>query len=82
MRCIITGTDGHLDGIPEFFITYGASVNEKGEDNKTPLHYAPFNGDLNIVKFLVQKGDYLNTKDEDNKASLQYASEKKIFRHC
>ena len=49
-------------------------VNEKSNFGWTPLHYAPWNVHLEMVKLLISKGTNVNEKDTNGWSPLHWAS--------
>jgi ankyrin repeat protein len=60
----------------KLLISYGADINLKTKDGKTPLHEAiQYAGYLKTVEFLVQNGADVNAKDAEGKTPLKLAVE-------
>lgn len=57
-------------------IEQGANPNAKDGAKRSALHYAAFEGKLNIVKYLLQQKADINNGDIDNKTPLD-----QVFRH-
>ncbi|OII73367.1 ankyrin-repeat protein [Cryptosporidium ubiquitum] len=60
--------------ITETLIKYGADINDKDEDGKTPLHYASFRPNSDYIKWLIEKGADVNGKDKYGRTPLHVAS--------
>ncbi|XP_067907405.1 ankyrin repeat and SOCS box protein 4 [Heterodontus francisci] len=63
-------TDHHL--ICRMLIDYGASVNARDRDYKSPLHKAAWNCDHLLLQMLLESGARAGTMDVNGCASLQY----------
>ncbi|XP_072365156.1 ankyrin repeat and SOCS box protein 4 isoform X3 [Scyliorhinus torazame] len=63
-------TDHHL--ICRMLIDYGASVNARDQDYKTPLHKAAWNCDHLLLQMLLESGAQAGSMDVNGCASLQY----------
>ncbi|XP_078094066.1 ankyrin repeat and SOCS box protein 4 isoform X2 [Mustelus asterias] len=63
-------TDHHL--ICRMLIDYGASVNARDRDYKTPLHKAAWNCDHLLLQMLLEAGARAGSMDVNGCASLQY----------
>ncbi|GCC22992.1 ankyrin repeat and SOCS box protein 4 isoform X1 [Chiloscyllium punctatum] len=63
-------TDHHL--ICRMLIDYGASVNARDRDYKSPLHKAAWNCDHLLLKMLLESGAHIGSMDVNGCASLQY----------
>jgi len=60
----------------KYFVSQGANVNARDEDDYTPLHYAAALGSADMVKFLVSQGAIFNYVTEGKRgmdAPLHYA---------
>ncbi|MEX1232609.1 MAG: ankyrin repeat domain-containing protein [Planctomycetaceae bacterium] len=42
--------------VTEFLLTMGTDVNQRGEDDHTPVFIATGRGDVDMVRFLVERG--------------------------
>jgi ankyrin repeat protein len=58
-------------------VELGASINEKTERGRTPLHLASEKGYLNVIDRLIQLGASVNERDEDELSPLLVALEEK-----
>ncbi|XP_067860401.1 ankyrin repeat and SOCS box protein 4 isoform X2 [Heptranchias perlo] len=63
-------TDHHL--ICRMLIDYGASVNARDQDYKSPLHKAAWNCDHLLLQMLLESGAQAGTMDVNGCAPLQY----------
>jgi len=61
--------------VVEYLTDNGADVNAKDNNGFAPLHWASFNGHLEVVKHLVAKGADLNAKNSFDKTAFDLASE-------
>ena len=60
-----------------FYLKYwpGIQVNKRDEYNRTPLHYAAENGQIEAVKALLNaEGIEVNKRDKNNRTPLHYAA--------
>ena len=53
---------GDLDRIREL-LAQGHDINERSEDNETPLHIAVNRGEIELVRYLVEQGADIEAKD-------------------
>ncbi|KAH8738597.1 ankyrin repeat protein [Cryptosporidium ryanae] len=60
--------------ITELLLNNGADVNDRDQDDKTPLHYASFRTNLEYVKWLINKGADVNSRDKYGRIPLHIAS--------
>lgn len=58
----------------EILLKYGAGINDRDEDEKTPLHYASFRPNLEYVRRLIEKGADVNAKDKYGRTPLHVSS--------
>ena len=60
-------------------IQFGADVNAKDLDNRTPLHHAAEAGKMRVIPILIQRGALPNHKDSyTDKTPLELAANEKI----
>ena len=59
-------------------MNYGADINKCNLYDKTPLHYAVENNNLDMVKFLVEKGANINAKTNAGFTALDIAKNYKL----
>jgi uncharacterized protein len=59
----VASVNGDLQSA-EILINEGASINEKGENGFTPLHYAVEQGKTELVIFFIQHGADKNCKND------------------
>ena len=59
----------------KYFVSRGADVNAKNENDSTPLHLAQ---DVEITKLLLDNGADINAQDEDGDTPLHVAQDEKI----
>ncbi|GBN10343.1 Ankyrin-2 [Araneus ventricosus] len=65
--------EGDLNKVVEL-IENNADVNEKDFEGRRPLHYATFNGHIDIVKYLLKKGAMHDAKNLRGETPLALAS--------
>ncbi|MCL2742367.1 MAG: ankyrin repeat domain-containing protein [Planctomycetaceae bacterium] len=64
--------------VVKFLVLKGADVNEKVQDDWTPLHAAALGkGNIEVAKFLVSKGAEVNAKTTDGYTPLDAAKSRK-----
>ena len=64
---------GGLDRVREL-LAQGHNINERGEDNATPLNIAVYcRRDLELVRYLVEQGADLDAKDDSGNTPLRYS---------
>ena len=68
---------GNLNAVEEY-IKQGNDVNAQNSDEKTPLHYAAWEGHESIVRLLLDKGVDVNARNEYGKTPLDLADNDKI----
>jgi len=57
----------------KLLIQYGADVNSRDNNGKTPMHYVQFGGGYpKVIDLLIQHGADVNAKDEDGIVPLHY----------
>ena len=67
----------------KLLIKHGANINSKDQDENTPLMYAIYFTDINIVNYLIEKGSDVNAVNLINNTPLMIAFDDdkyKIFR--
>ena len=62
--------------VVQVLIIYGANVNLRAKDGKTPLIVAGQNGHLEVIQYLLRRDAHLQDRDYEGKNTLFYASEK------
>lgn len=55
-------------------LDWGADIEAKDKDNKTPLHLAACNRHVEVVKLLLDRGVDIEANDKDNSIALHYAA--------
>jgi ankyrin repeat protein len=61
-----------------YLMEAGAQVNSKDKDGWTPLHWAAWNGHLDIVQILLPNGADVNAKDSDGFQPIDVAKSEDI----
>ena len=62
---------------------YGLNINQRDNENSTPLHWASFMGSINVVNYLCLSGADIDSKDLKKNTPLHMATDSKkikIFR--
>ncbi|XP_069769774.1 ankyrin repeat and SOCS box protein 4 isoform X2 [Narcine bancroftii] len=70
MKEQVYSTDHHL--VCRTLIDYGASVNARERDYKSPLHKAAWNCDHLLIQMLLESGAFAGSMDVNGCAPLQY----------
>ena len=70
----ICSKNGNLDGLNELIAAGGVDINESGRWGDTSLHYASFNGHLEVVNVLVGAGAEVNKTNNNGDTPLHLAS--------
>ncbi|KAJ1609950.1 ankyrin repeat-containing protein [Cryptosporidium canis] len=60
--------------ITEILLRYGADINDRDEDEKTPLHYASFRPNSEYVRWLIERGADVNAKDKYGRTPLHISA--------
>ncbi|KAM4795604.1 receptor-interacting serine/threonine-protein kinase 4 [Rhinophrynus dorsalis] len=69
------------EAIVRIFLRRGADITIKGQDNWICLHYAAWQGHLNIVKLLAkQQGVNINAQTSDGRTPLHLAAQRGHYR--
>ena len=58
----------------KLLLAHGADVNARGNDCKTPLHYAAWHNALKMAKLLLNHGADVNARGDDAMTPLHYAA--------
>ena len=70
----ITALYNHLE-VAELLIEYGADVNAKANNGRTPLHFASAKNNNEIARLLISKGADVNAKRNDGLTPFDEANE-------
>jgi hypothetical protein len=73
-------TQGHRfkDGsVFRLLLEHGADINVQSQTGRTPLHWASFNGRLEVVRLLLEHGADVEAKNNDGKTALQEAADRR-----
>ncbi|EAY06796.1 ankyrin repeat protein, putative [Trichomonas vaginalis G3] len=73
-ECFIKSTRFNIPSLCEYFLSYGANINEKDEYGKTALHAAAENNSKETAEFLLSHGANINAKDKYKKTAFHYAA--------
>ncbi|XP_059488485.1 uncharacterized protein LOC132204174 isoform X2 [Neocloeon triangulifer] len=65
---------GKLENVQYFLGLNGFSVEKKGKEGKTALHWAAQKGHIAVAKFLLSKGADVNALNDDNDTPLTLAA--------
>ncbi|KAF7455779.1 ankyrin repeat-containing protein [Cryptosporidium felis] len=60
--------------ITKTLLKFGADINDRDEDEKTPLHYASFRSNSQFVTWLIQAGAEVDAKDKYGRAPIHIAA--------
>ncbi|KAH9056407.1 ankyrin repeat-containing domain protein [Lactarius vividus] len=64
-------------GIAQLLLEYGGDVNGQSKQRWTPLHFASFNGKLEIARLLLDRGAKVDAMDEFGETPLCYVPQGK-----
>jgi ankyrin repeat protein len=59
--------------IVSLLLKYGADINKRSSDQRTPLIWASFRDNLPMMTFLIESGADLNAVDKDGHNALDIA---------
>ena len=68
----ITTQCGHLPIVQYLIEIQNVDIEIKGDNDKTPLHYAFASDNIDIARYLISKGANLEARDKDNQTPLHY----------
>ena len=68
-KLLSAAINGDINSVRESIVN-GADVNAKDNDGKTALHWAAWDGKVDITTFLIEKGADVGAKDENGKTAL------------
>ena len=63
---------GHRN-IVSLLLKYGADINKRSSDSRTPLIWATFRDNIQMMTFLIESGADLNAVDKDGYNALDIA---------
>ena len=67
-------SEGNIEAFKQH-LAAGTNVNEKDDEDWTPLHYAAFNVNKEIAELLIAKGADVNAKDMNEWTPLHWATD-------
>jgi ankyrin repeat protein len=70
----VAANEGHVDLI-ELFVEYGANIDARARNFRTPLHMACLRGNLGIIQSVLMAGADINAKDIDGNTPCHFCSE-------
>ena len=62
--------------VPRLLLEHGADINAQTHAGRTPLHFASFNGALEVVRLLLEHGADVEVENNDGKTALQEAADR------
>ncbi|EAY02448.1 hypothetical protein TVAG_044670 [Trichomonas vaginalis G3] len=74
-KCFIYSMMFDIPSLCEYFLYYGANINEKDLFGKTALHYMAANNSIQTAPLLLSRDIKINEKDNYGKTALHYAAE-------
>lgn len=75
LMSIIISENVEKDKIVRYLVNVGANVNSKNVNGYTPLMFAVYHSNINIVSFLIENGAYVNAINNYNHSPLTIAFE-------
>ncbi|EAX92480.1 ankyrin repeat protein, putative [Trichomonas vaginalis G3] len=76
-KCYMNSTMFNIPSICEYFLLYGANINEKDNNGNTTLHYAAQKNSKEIFEFLISHGANINNKTNNGNTALHIAADYK-----
>lgn len=65
---------GDVEGLRAMLGEEGAAVDERDEEQRTPLHFASGYGELDCMRALIEAGADVNTVDSSGNTPLHFAA--------
>ncbi|EAX97812.1 hypothetical protein TVAG_157970 [Trichomonas vaginalis G3] len=69
-KCFVYSSIFNIPSLLEYFLSFGANINEENEVGNTALHIAAFNNSMEAVKALISHGANINEKNRYGKTAL------------
>ena len=73
-KCFVYSVIFNISSLIQYFISHGASINEKNKDGYTALHIATDNNYKEIVKLLISHGANIDEKTNNRETALHVAA--------
>ncbi|EAY04784.1 ankyrin repeat protein, putative [Trichomonas vaginalis G3] len=73
-NCFIYSTMFNIPALCEYFLSQGANINYKNQEEITALHLAAIKNRKEVVEFLLSHGANINEINEDGQTALHYAA--------
>ncbi|EAY11538.1 ankyrin repeat protein, putative [Trichomonas vaginalis G3] len=73
-KCFINSASFEIPSLCEYFLSHGASINEKDKNGQTALHKAATNTSKGIIELLISHGANINEKDIYGETALHNAA--------
>ena len=70
---------GWMDTVTTLVVEYGIATNREDNKGHRPLHYAAYNGHLEVVKYLGHDRDLVDKKSADGRTPIFFASQNGHF---
>lgn len=70
----VAANEGHVDLI-DLFVEYGANIDARSRNFRTPLHVACIRGNLGVIQAMMMAGADINAKDIDGNTPCHFCAE-------
>ena len=72
--CCFYNSKKCFQSLLDYYIEFDENmINQKDCCNRSPIHFACFNGDLSIIQILIGHGEHLDSKDKNGLRPIHYA---------
>lgn len=63
------------EGLVELLLQFGANVDSRNDEDRTPLHFASSHGEEKIAEILIQYGADINAASALNSTPIHFAAQ-------